>query len=78
MPQTNTPTGRVTRSGSNSSSGLTLADIKDLIESTTTKILTSLRSEIDGLTNIMTTLMKRVDEIENKHKKLEEVCETET
>ena len=74
MPNTTTPTNRVTRSGSNPNTNFTLSDIKDLIENATTKILSSLRSEIDNLSAKMTTILAKVEDIEMKNKNLEERC----
>lgn len=79
MPNTNTPSDRVTRSGSSPKPGgigLTLADIKDLIEKSTKQLLTSLRGEVDGLKSMMSKLLERVDEIEKQSGLLQDRCKT--
>ena len=74
MPNTNTPTDRLTRSGSNPNTNITLSDIKDLIESASTKIVSSLRSEIDNLSATMSMILTKVKDIEIKNNSLEERC----
>ena len=59
----NTPNYRKTRSGSNAS-GLTLADIKTLIESSKSEILIGVKKEIEKMTGIIESLSNRVAQLE--------------
>ena len=72
MPDT--PAQRKLRSDSHSNSTTTLKDIKTLIESTKTEILTYMKKEVDGIKGILQCLVNRVDEIECVNRKLEERC----
>ena len=69
MPHSPSHTGRSTRSNSNSSTGITLADIKALIEGS--DILNSLKEGIDDVKTTLAELTKRVDMIDNRTTALE-------
>ena len=72
MPDT--PVYRKLRSESNPNNPLTLKDIKTLIESSKTELLSFMKKEVDGLAELLKCLVKRVDEIERVNVKLEERC----
>lgn len=71
MPQT--PCNRITRSGSNASN-ITLSDIKTLIESSKSEILSGVKSEIERLTTTIQSLINRVEALETKNFILEDRC----
>jgi hypothetical protein len=75
MPNTpNVSQGR-TRSGSNASS-VSLNDIKSLIESSKTEILSVVKNESDRLKAMIKSFNSRLDEVERKNNLLESRCKT--
>ena len=64
-----TPSQRTTRSNSNSQN-FTLNDIKSLIDNCKSEILTTVKSQIEKVTNMIAPLLIRVDELEKENKKL--------
>ena len=70
-----TPSQRMTRSSSNPNNSLNLSDVKNWIESSESKILSSLKSDICKITNMLESLSQRVDGIESKNSHLERRCE---
>ena len=68
-----TPSQRTTRSNSNSSN-ITLHDIKTLIEKTKVEILGTVKTEVEKLKSLTSTLLKRVDELEQSQNVLNERC----
>ncbi len=70
-PSTNTH--RTTRSGSNPAV-LSLQDIRSLIESSKSEIMKMLSSEIGKLNELTSTLLSRVDELQNSNQRLEREC----
>ena len=73
MPNDNT-SERKTRSNSNASS-ITLEDIKSLIENSTAEILKGLRQEVDTLKESISSLHKRVDQLDTANAKLASRCQ---
>ena len=65
---------RETRSNSAPSTSLTLNDIKSLIEKSKEEILGSFKKELNGITELLTTLVKRVDELDRKCDQLQNRC----
>lgn len=70
---TGTPTYRNTRSGSNPSN-ITLLDIKTLIESSKKEILGAVNNEVQKLSDLLGSLTKRIEELENRNHHLEIRC----
>ena len=68
MPNT-TPTTRATRS--NSATGISLQDIKDLIESSENRVIAALKGEIDDLKTAVTSLRQQISSLESQQQKLE-------
>lgn len=68
----NTPNQRTTRSNSNTTSAITLNDIKHLIEKS--EILTSLKKETEEISSKLSVIIKRVDELERRNVQLEHRC----
>lgn len=66
-----TSSQRLTRSASNPNNAPTLSDVKSWIESSESKILSSLRSDLDHITGILESLSRRVENIEQKNVALE-------
>ena len=66
-------TQRTTRSNSNASS-ISLNDIKSLIESSTTEILSIVKTENEKLKSMIKIFNNRVDEVERKTNLLESKC----
>lgn len=69
-----TPSQRSTRSNSNTQT-INLHDIKTLIESTKTEIVTSISCEIAKLNETIGSLMKRIEVIEDKQSELARRCQ---
>ena len=69
-----TPSQRSTRSGSNASN-ITLHDIKVLIESSKTEILTTLKNEVEKLNDVVSSLTVKVDLLAVKNAELENRCQ---
>ena len=69
-----TPSQRLTRSNSNPNSNITLQDIKSLIENTKTQLLGKLSVEINKLSDMLTTLIARIDNLDKKSKEIEKQC----
>ena len=65
MPLNTPKQQRVTRSNSNPSN-TTLDDIKNIIESSKTEILSFVKSENEKLLSLIASLSKRVDDLEVK------------
>lgn len=75
MP-TDTPPIRSTRSGS--VSGITLQDIKTLVESSENRVVDSMKRELDGLKETITSLSTKICSLESQQQllqsKYDEVC----
>ena len=69
-----TPSQRSMRSNSNPSNTVTLADIKILIENTKDEIIVSLKKETVEISNKLSLLIRRVDELEKRNVQLEQRC----
>lgn len=66
---------RKTRSNSNSACGnVSLADIKTWIQSSQEEIVNSLKPDLNKITDMLKTLVERVDHLDNKCSKLEQRC----
>ena len=65
-----TPSQRTTRSNSNSAS-INLNDIKTLIENSKTELLNTFNVELTKLNNNISTILKRIDILENRCRNLE-------
>lgn len=65
----NTPASRVTRS--NSAPGLTLQDIKSLVESSENRIIATLKGEIDELKATVTSMRLEISNLESQQRQLE-------
>ena len=72
MPQT--PTQRPLRSNSNPNTAITLSDIKSLIEKSNKEILSTLTCQIEKQTEMISSLVKQVDVLNERNQRLEERC----
>ena len=69
----NSPPGTRTRTTrSNSAAGVTLEDIKSLIESSENRVIAALKGEIDDLKSRVSTLRSQISNLEYRNKALEE------
>ena len=70
MPHT-VPSQRSTRSSSNPNTNITLVDIKNLIENSKTEIVEIMKTEIFKLSETVSALGNRIEELERKNRQLE-------
>ena len=69
MPNSGTPTSRVTRS--NSSSGISIQDIKALIEISENRVIAALKGEIEDLKTTVTSLRLEIYNLQTRQQQLE-------
>ena len=65
---------RVTRSNSNPNTDITLHDIKSLIEETQSQILGKLTFEVNRLSDMLTTVIGRIQDLDERCKEIEWQC----
>ncbi len=70
-----TPSQRTTRSSSNPNNSATLSDVKSWIDNAESRILSSLRSDLEGISEKLSSLSRRLEEVEARNSGLEERCQ---
>lgn len=65
---------RITRSNSNPNTDITLHDIKSLIEDTKSQLLGKLTFEVNRLSDMLTTVIGRIDGLDKRCKEIERQC----
>ena len=68
------PGKRTTRSNSNTGSSITLADIKALNQANKDEIVSSIKSDLNGIKDLLKLVLERVDNLDKRCAKFEDRC----
>lgn len=75
-PKVATPQSRELRSGSSSSTAITLTDIKLLIENLRTEVINTLKDEVNKLRDTIGSLQLQVKDLQGTNQRLQRRCES--